>query len=493
MQKLLRISENRLKICTEQAIAFVLNEGTLTNDEEIASKVEGINQELFTGQIKIISADEAHSALNESTDQEDDGLEFFMGVNANEKPSGKKISEPHYELTSTGHKKDVTGKNDKVLEYILYLEPSSLICPGAGNCAASCLINTGKHKISAIQRARKTKTDEFRNLKTHNEFMSKLERDLILFQTYAEQEKQAGNIQGYFVRLNGTSDIPIEYFRYYKTRDEKNILQLFPNMTFVDYTKVYKGGKGTSNFLNGKIRNNFGAISADERKNALAKMTGNYDIYKSGKYPNYFAVYSYDGPNHESNDMDCEQILSEGGVVAMIFDTYMGRLPMPKTYNFHGKDYRVVIGDFSDAIHLAKEKYDIGDEEGLIIGLSFKTAYGEKLGYNIGKNDKYKFPNVIDLAKYYRLDRNMIWALKNKSAKDFQKNLWPLLAKNGYSFYNYRFTTDTSQDIPHFEKGKNGKFDFHPMNEPDLMEPKDNALYDLLAKKVSETILRKLY
>jgi hypothetical protein len=79
------------------------------------------------------------------------------------------------------------------------------------------------------------------------------------------------------VRLNGTSDLSPELFVDPDTG--LNVLQLFPNVQFYDYTKVYK---------------------------RIALME---------KYPNYDLTFSYDG----YNDEECKKFLENGGKVAVVF------------------------------------------------------------------------------------------------------------------------------------------------------------------------------
>ena len=113
------------------------------------------------------------------------------------------------------------------------------------------------------------------------------------------------------VRLNGTSDLSPEIMR----KHNKNILELFPDVQFYDYTKVY---------------------------NRIKLM----DFY-----PNYDVTFSYDGYNWDK----CEEFLKNGGKVAVVFDSKT----MPKTY----KGYNVVDANGYDMRYL--------DPKGCIMGLEF--------------------------------------------------------------------------------------------------------------------------
>ena len=88
---------------------------------------------------------------------------------------------------------------------------------------------------------------------------------------------------GFAVRLNGTSDISPEDFIY----NGKNILEIFPDIQFYDYTKVY---------------NRIGLLE---------------------KYPNYDLTYSYNGHNWGC----CDNFLKRGGKVAVVFEN-QEMLPM---------------------------------------------------------------------------------------------------------------------------------------------------------------------
>jgi hypothetical protein len=113
------------------------------------------------------------------------------------------------------------------------------------------------------------------------------------------------------VRLNGTSDLSPEIMK----KDGKNILEIFPDVQFYDYTKVYNRTK-------------------------LMKF-----------YPNYDITFSYDGYNWDQ----CEQFLNDGGKVAVVFDSET----MPKTY----KGYKVIDANGYDMRYL--------DPKGCIMGLEF--------------------------------------------------------------------------------------------------------------------------
>jgi hypothetical protein len=115
------------------------------------------------------------------------------------------------------------------------------------------------------------------------------------------------------VRLNATSDI-----NWAKVLvDGKNIFQIFPEVSFYDYTKNH------SKFNNKPL--------------------------------NYHLTYSYTGRNWDK----CIDLLSRGFNVAMVFNVKHESL-LPAMY----KGYKVINGDLTD--------YRIDDAKGIIIGLKWK-------------------------------------------------------------------------------------------------------------------------
>jgi hypothetical protein len=115
------------------------------------------------------------------------------------------------------------------------------------------------------------------------------------------------------VRLNGTSDIQPEMFKY----KGKVIFDVFNEVTFYDYTKV---------------ANRFKLLN---------------------KYSNYDLTYSFSGYNMLQS---LELLENNKGRVAMVFEGK--QLPI----SFMG--YKVIDGDAYDMRHL--------DETGVIVGLKFK-------------------------------------------------------------------------------------------------------------------------
>jgi hypothetical protein len=134
-----------------------------------------------------------------------------------------------------------TVKGDGVYETaIMYLAPSSLsgtnVCPMAeqAGCIAGCLNTAGRGRFSQVQTARINKTKRY--LASRTAFMAELVDNLERFAAYCGRKgvKPA-------VRLNGTSDIQWEVAHFASRGDQRgSVFELFPEIQFYDYTKVYK-------------------------------------------------------------------------------------------------------------------------------------------------------------------------------------------------------------------------------------------------------------
>ena len=203
------------------------------------------------------------------------------------------------------------------MTYILYLAPADMsgynVCPMASEeCKEACLSESGHNRIDVkknnINKARIKKTKLFFE-----------ERDFFMDWLVTEIEKAKYNAEqlGYrfSVRINGTSDIDLSTFKL----NGKNILELFDDVQFYDYTKVSK---------------RFRMLD---------------------KYPNYDLTYSFSGHNM----LQCMDLLDkQKGRVAMVFE---GKV-LPTSF----MGYKVIDGDAYDMRYL--------DEQGVIVGLKFKKV-----------------------------------------------------------------------------------------------------------------------
>lgn len=221
--------------------------------------------------------------------------------------------------------------------------PNINVCPFSKMCAESCLegsgqnkcatlhLNNPKNELSHIDKARIKKTHLFYD--NRDLFMRLVISEINRFQNHAKKRNM-----GFAVRLNCTSDLSPELFKF----EDKNILELFPNVQFYDYTKVPNR------------------------------------LFLPNKYHNYYVVFSYDGTNWGI----CEWYLQRGGNVAVVFDLYddKGKQILPNTF----KGYEVIDGNKSDI------RFTEGG--GKIVGLHYHRVANDYLS---GKYKPKDTPFVI--------------------------------------------------------------------------------------------------
>jgi hypothetical protein len=155
-------------------------------------------------------------------------------------------------LLTTGNPKIAKGMSLGYLTNILHLAPYKLsgrnVCPMAtAGCAAACLNTAGRGGIikkgettNQIQIARLARTDFFFN--DREQFMGKLVKEITNAIKLAEKHELTP-----VFRLNGTSDIrwetvpvvhPTNTDGFDKPVVYNNIMEMFPNVQFYDYTKI---------------------------------------------------------------------------------------------------------------------------------------------------------------------------------------------------------------------------------------------------------------
>ena len=209
------------------------------------------------------------------------------------------------------------GEKINLDTYIIYLAPWKLsgfnTCAKASSgCIAGCLNTAGRVIMdiyNTILNARIERTKAFYNNRA--QFVNQVIKEITRAKNKAEK-----NGRDFAIRLNGTSDLSPVLFQ----KDGKNILEIFNDCQFYDYSKI----------LNRAI---------------LAQ-----------KFPNYHLTFSYSGNNWE----ECLKALNDYKInVAIVFNLKKGQ-PLPAHY----KGFKVIDGDITD--------YRPGDQSGCIIGLRFK-------------------------------------------------------------------------------------------------------------------------
>ena len=233
----------------------------------------------------------------------------------------------------------------KVSTYGIYLASADLsgfnVCPNSEYCKDNCLNGSGHNMVNRL--SKKGTIDRSRTIKTRLLFANKEVFMRIMIHEIEKERKKAENNGTFFsIRLNCTSDInPIAF-----TLNGKNILEIFPDIQFYDYTKV----------LN---------------RIALAKKYSNYDI-----------TWSIDGS--EKNREIGLELLKNGGRVAVVY----GENVMPKTW--YG--YECCNGDETDY-----RPSDIAP----VCALKFKKTANNYV------NGKFTLPNIAFIVT--RENKNAIW------------------------------------------------------------------------------------
>lgn len=215
-----------------------------------------------------------------------------------------------------------------MLTYGLYLASADAsninVCPKSSMCRESCLVGSGYAKIDAL--SGNTRVIDSRITKTRLFFANKpLFMKLMMIEINRAMNKAKRENMEFSVRLNCTSDISPLAFNI----GGKNILELYPNVSFYDYTKV----------------KNYWKIAE--------------------KYSNYYLTFSRDGS--EENEKECLEWLSKGNNVAVVFGVTKTS-ELPKKW----KGYEVLVGDDYD--YRVWDKLQKGKQ---IVGLIYKVGIND--------------------------------------------------------------------------------------------------------------------
>ena len=253
----------------------------------------------------------------------------------------KELGISYFGTVAGSHKIELSLENSNTLTYCLYLAPADLsgknVCPNSQHCKEHCLNGSGQNKADELAHGRKqSKINQSRIKKTLFFYAKRplFVRALIHEISRAYMRAKALGLP-FSVRLNGTSDLSPELF--VDPESGKNLLELFPDVQFYDYTKV-------------------------PNRKKLVK-----------KYANYDLTFSFDGYNWP----ECESYLNDGGRVAVVF---YGDLP--KMY----KGYKVIDGNNTDT------RYN--EPGGVIVGLTYHVTandYKKVNGRNVFQVPQSKF------------------------------------------------------------------------------------------------------
>lgn len=233
----------------------------------------------------------------------------------------------------------------KVSTYGIYLASANLsgfnVCPNSEYCKDNCLNGSGHNRLDRI--SKKGSIDRSRIIKTRLFFANReVFMRIMIHEIEKERKKAEKNGTFFSIRLNCTSDInPIAF-----TLEGKNILEIFPDVQFYDYTKVPSR------------------------------------IAVADKYSNYDITWSIDGS--EKNREIGLEFLKNGGRVAVVY----GENDMPKTW--YG--YECGNGDETDY-----RPSDIAP----VCALKFKKTANNYV------NGKFTLPNIAFIVT--RENKNVIW------------------------------------------------------------------------------------
>ena len=191
-----------------------------------------------------------------------------------------------------------------MLTYGLYLASSDAsginVCPNSEMCRESCLVSSGYAKIDNL--AGNNKVTRSRIIKTRLFFANrKLFMKLMVMEINRAINKAKRENMEFSIRLNCTSDISPTVFVY----NGKNILDMYPNVQFYDYTK-------------------------NKHRWNVAK-----------RYRNYYLTFSRDGS--KENEKECLEWLNSGNTVAVVFGVTK-KEDLPRKW----KGYDVLCGDDYD-------------------------------------------------------------------------------------------------------------------------------------------------
>ena len=144
-------------------------------------------------------------------------------------------------IRAGGDAKTIKGNDSGYLTAIMYMTPYKTLghnlCPMAetAGCLEGCLNTAGRGSMNSVQKGRARKAQWF--IKDRAAFMAQLVKDLARFENYCTKRDLKPAI-----RLNGTTDVRWELIRFKGVVDgveiDQTIFDMFPNITFYDYTKI---------------------------------------------------------------------------------------------------------------------------------------------------------------------------------------------------------------------------------------------------------------
>lgn len=191
---------------------------------------------------------------------------------------------------------------------MLYLAPGNKsgyeVCPARSEgCTKGCLYTSGMGDAAHVRASRIRKTKLF--FENQEEFMGMLLRDLIRL---IDQAYKRGRLPA--VRLNGTSDIKWETVSIKHPADNKrynNIMELFPEIQFYDYTKIPGRNWLPSNY---HLTFSLAEDNLTHAKRALKRGRNVSAVFPTKKFPETFLGYRViDGDKHDLRFLDPSPVI----------------------------------------------------------------------------------------------------------------------------------------------------------------------------------------
>lgn len=172
-------------------------------------------------------------------------------------------------LSINADAKTIKGQKIGVLTGIMYLAPAKIsgyqVCAFAkvANCENACLYTAGRGGFNSVQKARINKTKRF--FEDREAFFNDL---VYSINSVINKANKLGLKPA--IRLNGTSDILWEREAFtYKGQYYNNIMELFPNTAFYDYTKYHNRDNLPANY---DLTFSYSNVESFQKYNKLAQL-----------------------------------------------------------------------------------------------------------------------------------------------------------------------------------------------------------------------------
>lgn len=210
-------------------------------------------------------------------------------------------------LNIDANAKTVKGQKKGYMTAIMYLAPADVsgyeVCPmSTPGCREACLNTAGRGAMNSVQRSRIAKTKWF--FENREAFMTELVKELTSFKRSAER---AGMIP--VVRLNGTSDIPWETVKV-STSDNRNVMELFPDMQFYDYTKRHNRRGLPENY---HLTFSLAESNETQARRALQNGMNVVAVFRTHDYPDTYL----DAPVIDGDENDLRFLDGHGKIVGL--------------------------------------------------------------------------------------------------------------------------------------------------------------------------------